>query len=200
MVDIKWLRERKNLTQEEVAGRVGVTKATVSKWEKGDIENMKRDKIAKLSEVFEISPLELLGMDIPKNAIPVGDIVRIPVLGYITCGEPILADENVTEYREVFNNDLPKGNLFFLQAKGDSMEPKIPDGSYVMLRKQPDVESGEIAAVIVNGDNEATLKRVRKLDDTILLEALNEKYAPYIINEKNPALIIGKAVKVEYKL
>lgn len=200
MVDIKWLRERKNLTQEEVAGRVGVTKATVSKWEKGDIENMKRDKIAKLSEVFEISPLELLGMDIPKNAIPVGDIVRIPVLGYITCGEPILADENVTEYREVFNNDLPKGNLFFLQAKGDSMEPKIPDGSYVMLRKQPDVESGEIAAVIVNGDNEATLKRVRKLDDTILLEALNEKYAPYIINENNPALIIGKAVKVEYKL
>lgn len=200
MVDIKWLRERKNLTQEEVAGRVGVTKATVSKWEKGDIENMKRDKIAKLSEVFEISPLELLGMDIPKNAIPVGDIVRIPVLGYITCGEPILADENVTEYREVFNNNLPKGNLFFLQAKGDSMEPKIPDGSYVMLRKQPDVKSGEIAAVIVNGDNEATLKRVRKLDDTILLEALNEKYAPYIINENNPALIIGKAVKVEYKL
>lgn len=200
MVDIKWLRERKNLTQEEVAERVGVTKATVSKWEKGDIENMKRDKIAKLSKVFEISPLELLGMDIPKNAISVGDIVRIPVLGYITYGEPILADENVTEYREVFNNDLPKGNLFFLQAKDDSMEPKIPDGSYVMLRKQPDVESGEIAAVIVNGDNEATLKRVRKLDDIILLEALNEKYAPYIINENNPARIIGKAVKVEYKL
>ncbi|MGX7075498.1 LexA family protein [Globicatella sanguinis] len=200
MVDIKWLRKRKNLTQEEVAERVGVTKATVSKWEKGDIENMKRDKIAKLSEVFEISPLELLGIDIPKNAIPVGDIVQIPVLGYITCGEPILADENVTEYREVFNNDLPKGNLFFLQAKGDSMEPKIPDGSYVMLRKQPDVESGEIAAVIVNGDNEATLKRVRKLDNTILLEALHEKYAPYIINENNPARIIGKAVKVEYKL
>lgn len=200
MVDIKWLRERKNLTQEEVAERVGVTKATVSKWEKGDIENMKRDKIAKLSEVFGISPLELLGMDIPKNAIPIGDIVRIPVLGYIACGEPILADENVTEYREVFNKDLPKGNLFFLQAKGDSMEPKIPDGSYVMLRKQPDVENGEIAAVIVNGDNEATLKRVRKLDDTILLEALNEKYAPYIINENNPARIIGKAVKVEYKL
>lgn len=200
MVDIKWLRERKNLTQEEVAERVGVTKATVSKWEKGDIENMKRDKIAKLSEVFGISPLELLGMDIPKNAIPIGDIVRIPVLGYIACGEPILADENVTEYREVFIKDLPKGNLFFLQAKGDSMEPKIPDGSYVMLRKQPDVENGEIAAVIVNGDNEATLKRVRKLDDTILLEALNEKYAPYIINENNPARIIGKAVKVEYKL
>lgn len=200
MVDIKWLRERKNLTQEEVAERVGVTKATVSKWEKGDIENMKRDKIAKLSEVFEISPLELLGMDIPKNPIPVGDIVRIPVLGYITCGEPILADENVTEYREVFTNDLPKGNLFFLQAKGDSMEPKIPDGSYVMLRKQPDVENGEIAAVVVNKNTEATLKRVRKLDDTILLEALNEKYAPYIVNENNPARIIGKAIKVEYKL
>lgn len=200
MVDIKSLRERKNLTQEEVADRVGVTKATVSKWEKGDIENMKRDKIAKLSNVLGISPLELLGMDVPANAIPVGNIVRIPVIGYIACGEPILTEENISEYREVFDNDLPKGELFFLEAKGDSMEPKIPDGSYVMLRQQPDVENGEIAAVLVNGDTEATLKRVRKLDDTILLEALNEKYAPYIVNENNPARIIGKAVKVEFDL
>ncbi|HFI0683337.1 TPA: LexA family protein, partial [Streptococcus suis] len=124
----------------------------------------------------------------------------IPVLGSIACGEPILAEENIAEYREVFADNLPSGELFFLKAKGDSMEPRIPDGSYVMVRQQPDVENGQIAAVLVNGDTEATLKRVRKLGDSILLEAINENYAPYLINENNPARIIGKAVKVEIEL
>lgn len=76
------------------------------------------------------------------------------------------------------------------------MQPVIKENSYVMIRKQDDVENGEIAAVLLNGDTEATLKKVRKLGDTILLEAINEEYAPYIVNENNPARIIGKAVKV----
>ena len=65
-----------------------------------------------------------------------------------------------------------------------------------MIRKQEEVENGEIAAVLVNRDTDATLKKVRKLGDTILLEAINEEYAPYLVNKENPARIIGKAVKV----
>lgn len=76
------------------------------------------------------------------------------------------------------------------------MTPIIQEDAYVLIRKQEDVETGEIAAVLVNGDTEASLKRVRKLGDIVLLEAINEEYAPYIINEHNPARIIGKAVKV----
>lgn len=194
---IKRYRKINKLTQDELAEKLGATKATISNWETG-YRNPQQDSLFALADIFNISINDLFPA--PTNLMPVGNIVKIPVLGYIACGEPILADENISEYREVSDNVLPKGELFFLEAKGDSMEPKIPDGSYVMLRHQPDVENGEIAAVLVNGDTEATLKRVRKLDGTILLEALNEKYAPYIVNENNPARIIGKAVKVEFDL
>jgi len=164
---------------------------------------MRRDKIASLAQVLKISPLDLLNIpdNTATNLTPItSKTIQIPVLGSIACGEPILAEENIVEYREVFADNLPSGDLFFLKAKGDSMEPRIPDGSYVLIRQQPDVENGQIAAVLVNGDTEATLKRVRKLGDSVLLEAINEEYAPYLINENNPARIIGKAVKVEIEL
>lgn len=80
------------------------------------------------------------------------------------------------------------------------MDPTIPDGSYVLVREQEDVENGEIAAVLVNGDEEATLKKVRKLGDSILLEAINDEYEPYLVNEEKPARIISKAIKVEVDL
>ena len=80
------------------------------------------------------------------------------------------------------------------------MSPKIPDGSYVLVREQSDVENGEIGAVLLNGDEGATLKRVRKLGDSVLLESINEDYAPYLITDDNPARIIGKAVKLEVDL
>ncbi len=79
-------------------------------------------------------------------------------MGKIACGDPITADENLTGYRYESPDNLPSGNLFYLQAKGDSMEPTIPNGSYVLIREQPEVENGEIAAVLVNGDTEALLK------------------------------------------
>lgn len=80
------------------------------------------------------------------------------------------------------------------------MEPKIPNGSDVLIRLQEDVEDGEIAAVLVNGDTEATLKRVKKQGDIVMLVAENSAYAPYIITENNPARILGKAVGVSFDL
>lgn len=168
--------------------------------------NPDQHKTFLLAKTLGVDEAWIMGYDVPMNSVPSNaidpgnTIIKIPVLGTIACGEPILADENVSEYRETFDRNLPKGKLFYLQASGDSMAPNIPDGSYVLLRRQEDVESGEIAAVLVNGDEEATLKRVRKLGDSILLEAINENYAPYLINENSPARIIGKAVKVEYEL
>jgi len=76
------------------------------------------------------------------------------------------------------------------------MEPKIPNGSSVLIKEQPEVENGEIAAVIVNGDNEATLKKVRYIGDTVVLEPLNHEYEPYIITKESTARIIGKAIEV----
>lgn len=119
----------------------------------------------------------------------------MPVLGRIACGDPILAEENISGYRAEPKDGLPSGDLYYLEAKGNSMEPTIPDGAMVLIRKQPDVETNEIAAVLVNGDTEATLKRVRKQNDVILLMPDNPEYDPIIVNEKNPARIIGKAVR-----
>ena len=80
------------------------------------------------------------------------------------------------------------------------MEPKIPDGSDVLIRLQDDVEDGEIAAVLVNGDTEATLKRVKKQGDIVMLVAENSAYSPYIITKDNSARIIGKAMEVAFSL
>lgn len=194
---IKYFRNKNKLTQEELGIKMGTKKATVSNWETG-YRSPQQDTLFELADVLGITINDLFPP--VGNIIEPKEIVRIPVLGAIACGEPILADENISEYRETFKHNLPSGDLFYLEAKGDSMSPAIPNGSFVLLRKQEDVENGEIAAVLVNGDEEATLKRVRKLNGNILLEAINERYAPYIVNENNPARIIGKAVKVEYDL
>ncbi|MDT2984740.1 LexA family transcriptional regulator [Enterococcus casseliflavus] len=194
--NLKKRREELNLSQESVAESIGVTKATVSKWEKGDIANMKRDKIALLAKVLKVSPLSILGLEDVSDS----DRVMIPILGTIMCGEPILAEENIEGYREEIADFLPSGELFFLKTKGDSMVPTVPEKSYVLLRRQEDVEDGEIAAVIINGDNEATLKRVKRQNGIVMLIADNKDYSPILITPENPARIIGKAVKVSFDL
>lgn len=194
--DLKERREQLNLSQEEVAHAIGVTKATVSKWEKGDIANMKRDKISQLSKVLKVSPLSILGMEDVSSE----KRVLIPILGVINCGNPILAEENIEGYQEEIEETLPSGNLFYLRTKGDSMMPTIQENSKVLIRQQPSVEDGEIAAVLVNGDTEATLKRIKHQNGIVMLLADNSKYAPIIITPETPVKILGKAVKVSFDL
>lgn len=139
----------------------------------------------------------------PDNMIPLdrsGATVKIPVLGEIACGEPITAVENVNEYRTRVSEGLPSGEVFYLKAKGNSMSPTIQDGSLVLIKSQPDVESGEIAAVLVNGDTEATLKRVKKQGDLVLLIPDNNEYDTYVVTPEKPARILGKAVEVMLSL
>lgn len=184
------------MTQTQLAEMLGMkTYTTITKWEKD--ENFPKGKdIKRLSEIFNVSSDYILGIDRIPNVERVNKTVSIPILGTIACGEPINAEENIEGYKERIADDLPPGELFYLKAKGDSMTPVINSGSLVLCRRQDDVENGEIAAVLVNGDEEATLKRVRKVSGMIILEPLNEEYEPYIINEKNPARIVGKALEV----
>lgn len=189
-----------DMTQKELAEKIGISPSTIS-----DYMNLRSNPshgvIQRISDYFQVPKSEIdTTYKNANNLQEINRIVNIPVLGEIACGDPITAQENIEEYRERPTNNLPSGNLFYLKTKGDSMEPKIPDNSYVLIREQADVENGEIAAVLVNGDTEATLKKVRKLDDFVLLEAVNEKYDPYIVNEENPARILGKAVEVSFEL
>lgn len=192
---IKKLRKGKGLTQKELAEKLDLAPTAVSAWERNANKPM-MDKLSIMAKLFDV-PISTFYKDMPTNIIEVSPAtVRVPVLGKIACGDPILTEENIKEYLYESPDMLPSGTTFYLEASGDSMEPTIPNGSLVLIREQPEVEYGEIAAVLVNGNEEATLKRVRKQGDMIMLMPDNPSHAPYIITEDNPAKIIGKAVKV----
>lgn len=203
------IRQRRlelGLSGEEVGKMLGVNKTTVYRYEKGEIDKMPIEVVEKLSVALRTTPDVIMGWNTdastPTNLVPINraSIVSIPILGTIKCGQPILAEENITGYREELSDRLPSGNLFYLKSQGDSMVPTIPEGSLVLIREQPTVEYGEVAAVLVNGDTEATLKRVKKQGDIVMLIADNPDYPPYVITDDNPARIIGKAVLVSTEL
>lgn len=200
--NIKYYRKLNKLTQADLASKLDVAPTAISAWEVGRNKPL-MDKIEMMSELFDIRKSDLLGDELlPSNLIMVdrASVVRVPVLGTIKCGQPILAEENITGYREELSDRLPSGNLFYLRSQGDSMLPTIPEGSLVLIREQPTVEYGEVAAVLVNGDTEATLKRVKKQGDIVMLIADNPDYPPYVVTKDNPARIIGKAVLVSTEL
>lgn len=198
---IKQLREKKGMTSEELGKRLGVTKGTISRYENGS-RKISMDDIPKFAIALDVSPTEILiNMEQVDNLKKVSEeMIKVPILGPIACGEPLLIEDNFEGYSYEPRDSLPKGNIFILRAKGQSMEPSIPDGANVYIREQPDVEHGEIAAVIVNGDTEATLKRVKKQGDTIILMPDNNAFEPYIISPSNPARIVGKAVSFKVAL
>ncbi|MCZ2326524.1 LexA family protein [Limosilactobacillus fermentum] len=190
---IKNLREENGWTQTDLAKKVGVGKTTIANYESGT-RSPNQDMLFKLADVLQVSVNRLF--PVPDGVIPVTSSRKIPVLGEIACGEPILADENIEEYVETPVNSLPTGTIFYLKAKGDSMKPTIPNGSLVLIRQQPVVEDGEIAAVLLEDSNEATLKRVKHASNTILLMPDNRDYDPIVVTETSKARILGKAVKM----
>jgi repressor LexA len=119
----------------------------------------------------------------------------IPLVGHVAAGTPILATENVEDHLDI--EKLLKGqatdDLFLLRVKGDSMiDAGINDGDLVLVRSQPKVNNGEIAAVII-GD-EATVKYVRISDDEVILEPANSKYKPITLGPEDDVRIAGKVV------
>ena len=191
---IKKLRTEKGYSQEELGALLGVQRAAVQKWECGTVKNLKRETIKKLSEIFSVDPSSFIDNDYMSldNIISLPKMNRIPILGTIACGTPILANENL-EGETIIPEDIKAD--FALRCKGDSMiDARIMNGDIVYIRQQPTVENGEIAAVLI--DNEATLKRVYLSDNTLTLVACNSKYQPFVYTgeQLNQIRILGKAV------
>ncbi len=195
------LRNEQNVSISELARRVDMAKSAVSRYFNRTRE-FPLNRVDDFAKALHVKPEYILGLETPKasNLTPVTQLTKIPILGEIACGEPILAEENIEGYMDEVAELLPTGTLFYLHCKGDSMEPTIRNGSYVLVRQQPEVEDGEIAAVLVNGNTEATLKRVKHQGNIIMLMPDNPTYSPYIITEDNPARIIGRALEVKFKL
>ncbi|HHW14498.1 MAG TPA: repressor LexA [Firmicutes bacterium] len=136
---------------------------------------------------------------LPSNVYPVGEIVRLPIVGVIRAGEPLLAEQNIEGYSWVPAEEVQGGEYFFLRVKGDSMiGARIHDGDLVLIRRQEDVDDGDIAAVLVN-DEEATLKRVFRSDGAWFLQPENPQMRPIIVR-KQDVRIIGKAVSGRFNL
>ena len=189
---IKKIRKDKKMSVEKLANKVGIAKSTQSRYENEE-RNFPINDIGKYAEALGVSVPYLLGIENLVDAP--SESIHIPILGEIACGDPIYAEENFAGYRVEPKDAVPSGNSYYLQAKGDSMEPTIPNGAYVLIREQPDVENGEIAAVLLSTDNEATLKRVSKQNDTIILVPDNPKHSPIVVTADNPVKIIGKAIR-----
>lgn len=201
MNKIKALRNKKGIKQIELAAEVNVSQAALSGYETGkyeaDLETYKR-----IASYFGVSLGYLLGDDDSDNKRE--DYIRIPVLGRVAAGIPIDAIEEIIDWEDISAEMATGGAEYFgLQIKGDSMEPKISDGDIVIVRKQPDVESGEIAVVLVNG-NDATVKKIKKSSAGITLIANNPAYDPMFYSnedvEKLPVAILGRVVELRAKI
>ena len=196
---LKKARKNKGLTQAEVAKKLYLSQAAYSKYETG-ASSPNPETLSKIAEVLEVPVSDLLGKR-GDGARP--GFIRVPVLGSVAAGIPIEAIEDVVDYEDLDADVFGDGEYFGLQVKGHSMEPKISDGDVVIVRRQEDVESGEIAVVLVNGD-EATVKRIKKAPAGVTLIPSNPAYEPMFYTndeiESLPVKVIGRVVELRAKL
>ncbi len=198
---IRNLRIRAGLSQEELGSLCGTTKQTIFKYENGIITNIPLSRIERIAEILGSTPAYIMGWDeegLPGNVLPMPRMTSIPLVGDIACGTPVLAEQNIEEYI-----DLPEHIKadFALRCHGDSMiGADIHDGDIVYIRQQPEVRSGQIAAVLI--DDEATLKRVYINGKTVILQPENPAYSPLAYSGEDAAglRILGLAVAFTHAL
>lgn len=198
---IKNLREQQGMTLEELGNKVGVGKSTVRKWENGMIENMRRDKIAKLASALGVTPLYLMGWENKEQPLPsnisVPAAYPVPILGTIGCGEGPIGEQNFDGF---FYIDRTIRADYALHTKGDSMiDAGIQDGDVAFLIKDFDFEDGQIYAVVFGADNEAMLKKVYRTGDSkVVLQPCNPAYAPIVLDQGD-VRVVGKLTWICHK-
>ena len=185
---IRQVRQEQDVTQQELADYIGVSKQAVYKYENNIVTNIPTDKVDAIAKRLKVSPAYLMGWEehpqpaapasrpIPKGFSPMPEMVQVPLIGSIACGTPITAEQNVKSYIGVpaaWHAD------FALECHGDSMAPTICDGDVVCIRSQPEVEQGQIAAVRIG--EEATLKHFYFQNGVMTLLADNPAVCPPMV-------------------
>ena len=195
----KYLTDRRKelgLTMKQVAEAVGVSEATVCRWESGQIANMRRDRINNYAKILRVDPNFIMTGEKKanilsgiSNIIPIEPMERIPLLGAIACGDPILAQENIEDYI-----DLPRTIKadFALTCEGDSMiDAGIMDGDYIIVRQQSEAANGDIIVAML--DDSATVKRFYKEDGQYRLQPENPTMEPIYTKDLT---ILGEVVSL----
>lgn len=205
MIDLKSRRESLGLSQEEVAKKINVTKGTVSKWEKGYIENMRRDKIASLAKVLKINPLLLLGID-PEDKEPASKYNFFDIglsAGTLSEVSPFKASDvkQITLPDSVMGKYARNSNVIISRVNGESMNRVIPNGSLIAIEKIDsifDIKNGDI--VVFQDCGDMAIKRFynNKEKQTIIFtpDSTNKNFYPmsYSYNDLSNVTIIGKVV------
>ena len=195
---LKTLRIQRKMTQSELAKKIYISQPAYSKYEVGTA-SPNPETLSKIADALDVSVDYLLGSD-SQPARP--GYIRIPVLGRVAAGIPIDAIEEVIDWEDISAEAAGDGEYFGLQIKGHSMEPKISDGDVVIVRRQPDVDRGDIAVVLVNGDD-ATVKRIKKSPQGVTLIPSNPAYEPMYYSNKEieslPVQILGRVVELRAK-
>lgn len=195
------------MTQVELSEKTGIPASTLSGYfaERSTPNEEALEKIANVLHIrkSDIDPRYLIrsSSKLPSNLIDTSQLkhVRVPIVGDIACGTPITAEQNVEGYHDVYLKHVPAGKLFALRCKGDSMEPRIPNGAYVTIHQQPTIETDEVAAVLING--EATLKQFKQMDSRhAILYPFNTKYEPIFLDGNDDVTILGKAIHYDGEL
>lgn len=191
---ISEVRRERGYSQEQLAEMALISRITLARYETGAIEPG-AFALSRIADALNVSTDELLCRT--EKLPPFISIVTgaVPVVGEIACGTPITAQQNVEGYA-----DLPDGVHadYALRCKGDSMIPTFLDGDLVLIRQQPEVEDGQIAAVGING--EATLKHIYKHSDGVVCVSDNPKYPPQFFPPDSTPIVYGLAVGFVRKL
>lgn len=197
----------KGVSRNEICDALGIKYTTFTDWVKGNTYP-RIDKIELMANYFGISKSDLVeeAFDRTNNLVDFKSRsrgIKIPVLGEVAAGIPIEAVEDIIDYEEISEDMAKRGEFFGLRINGDSMLPMIYKNDVVIVRKQPDAETGDVVIVRINGDN-ATCKQLRKLSDgAIELISMNPSYAPMFFSREDvinkPVEIIGKVIENRHK-
>lgn len=203
---IKQLREENNITQIQLAKKLNKTQQTISLYENGTNEP-DLDSYIILSKLFNRSIEYIAGksdVNIDSNVFPINDNpVKVPVVGRISAGLPILAQENIEGYEFAPSSMIKDGfEYFYLKVQGDSMNLKFNNGDIVLVQKQDELENNEIGVILVNG-YDATVKKYKSENGLVILEPMstNPENTVQIYNPKDISIkIIGKVVSYQGKI
>lgn len=194
-------REDKKIKIHQIAEKFGVNKSSISRWESGETTRFKEETLSKICTIYGLDINYLIGSE-DNGLVGKDELIiytpekKIPLIGVIAAGQPLYAEENIEGYIYYDGND---GDEYFaLRVKGDSMNAaRIEEGDILIIRRQSYIENGEIAAVMVNGDN-ATVKKFHRENDTVVLIPMsrNPVHQPQVYDLKETRVeILGKVIE-----
>jgi repressor LexA len=202
--NIKRYMQKIGISRKDFCERLGFAYSTVTDWLNAE-KYPRIDKIEMMANFFGISKADLVEPPAPPAASekPHKKGVLIPVLGVVRAGVPIHAEEDIIDYEEIPQEMARSGEYFGLRVTGSSMEPTLRDGDVIIVRKQPDVDNGDIAIVLVDGED-ATVKEIRETPEGVTLIGHNVAvYQPHFYSNREieslPVQIVGRVVELRRK-